>query len=109
MSGGYFDYAQYSVQNLVEEMEEVLEKCDIEPDKIDENDDRYRCDESGSLKEYVEDIPMFKTEVEKAIYHLKMAHLYTQRIDWYLSGDDGWDSFNSRLEEELKKMYNEQK
>jgi len=106
MSGGYFDYKQYAVQNLVEEMEEVLEKCDIEPEKSDEE---YHIDESGSLKEYVDDIPMFKTEVEKAIYHLKMAHLYTQRIDWFLSGDDGENSFYERLEEELKKMYNEQK
>lgn len=104
MSGGYFEYKQFQVSELTEEMEEVLKKCDIEPDKIDETDDRYRCDESGSLKEYVEDIPRFKTEVEKAIYHLKMAHLYTQRIDWYLSGDDGENSFYERLAEELKKL-----
>lgn len=30
--------------------------------------------------------------------------IYTQRIDWLLSGDDGEESFHSRLKEELDKL-----
>jgi hypothetical protein len=101
MSGGYFEHQQFSIQNLAEELAIVLEKCDIEPDKINENEDKYYYDESGSLKEYIEDIPRFKTEVEKAIYHLKMAHTMVQRIDWFLSGDDGENTFYNRLQEDL--------
>lgn len=40
--------------------------------------------------------------MREAIKALKIAHIYAQRVDWYLSGDDGEKSFLSRLEQELK-------
>ena len=88
----------------VKQKVDVIERCDIEPDKIDENETNYYYDESGSLKEYVEDIPRFKTEVDKVIHHLKMAHTMVQRIDWFLSGDDGEDSFYRRLQTDLSEI-----
>lgn len=45
-----------------------------------------------------------------AIKYLKIAQIYTKRIEWLLSGDDGEDSFHERLREELedyKKNYEE--
>ena len=45
-----------------------------------------------------------------AIKYLKIAQIYTKRIEWLLSGDDGEDSFHERLREELedyKKNYKE--
>ncbi len=39
---------------------------------------------------------------EEALVTLKKAHIYTQRIDWLLSGDDGEYNFHERLKEELK-------
>jgi hypothetical protein len=33
---------------------------------------------------------------------LKAGYIYAHRIDWLLSGDDGEESFNKRLTEELK-------
>jgi len=97
MSGGYFEHRQFHIETLIEDMDEILIKLDLEPAQTEDTYDE-------SLQKYVEDIPRFKTEVEKAIYHLKRAHLYTQRIDWYLSGDDGENSFYERLEEELIKL-----
>lgn len=35
---------------------------------------------------------------------LKTAYVYAQRIDWFLSGDDGEESFVSRLNDELEKL-----
>jgi hypothetical protein len=32
---------------------------------------------------------------------IKMASVYAHRIDWFLSGDDGEESFKRRLKEEL--------
>jgi len=34
-------------------------------------------------------------------YHETQAEIYAQRIDWYLSGDDGEDSLVSRLKSDL--------
>ncbi len=38
MSGGYFDYKQYYIQDLIEQMEEVLVRLEKEPI------DSYECD-----------------------------------------------------------------
>ncbi len=32
---------------------------------------------------------------------LRKAEIYAQRIDWYLAGDDGEESFMERLKDEL--------
>ena len=39
-----------------------------------------------------------------AVKTLRKAAIYAQRIDWFLSGDDGEESLKERLEEELKKL-----
>ncbi len=43
-------------------------------------------------------------EFEEALVILKKAHIYTQRIDWLISGDDGEDSFHERLSEDMKSL-----
>ena len=45
MSGGYFDYKQYHIQDLIEQMEEVLVRLEKEPI------DSYECD---SLKKRID-------------------------------------------------------
>ena len=94
MSGGYFDYKQYYIQDLIEQMEEVLVRLEKEPI------DSYECD---SLKNRIDNRDKFKEQVLENLKHLKLSYIYTQRIDWLVSGDDGEDSFYKRLEEELKK------
>ena len=42
--------------------------------------------------------------MKEAIKALKIAQVYAQRVDWLLSGDDGEESFLSRLDDELKKL-----
>jgi hypothetical protein len=43
-------------------------------------------------------------EFNKAVSLLKQAYVYTQRIDWLVSGDDGEDDFHTRLANELAKV-----
>jgi hypothetical protein len=43
-------------------------------------------------------------EFDKAVSLLKQAYVYTQRIDWLVSGDDGEDDFHHRLANELAKV-----
>ena len=40
-------------------------------------------------------------EISNGLGYLNLAGIYTQRLDWLFSGDDGEDSFFERLEEEL--------
>ena len=42
-------------------------------------------------------------EISNGLDYLNLAGIYTQRLDWLFSGDDGEDSFFERLEEELEK------
>ena len=40
-------------------------------------------------------------EISNGLDYLNLASIYTQRLDWLFSGDDGDDSFFGKLEEEL--------
>ena len=42
-------------------------------------------------------------EISNGLDYLNLAEIYTQRLDWLFSGDDGEDSFFERLEEEVEK------
>lgn len=45
-------------------------------------------------------------EFQNAINYLKLAQIYSHRVEWLLSGDDGEDSFIERLNEELSELNN---
>lgn len=83
MSGGRFDYAQHRILDIVDELDGVL----AEPPS------RYTPE------------TMDKFRVGREL--LRMAHVYAQRIDWLLSGDDGEESFHRRLDEDLEKLRSE--
>lgn len=80
MSGGHFNYLQYQLLDLIEELENSIEEVNKEFSK--------------------------KTirEMKKGVGILDKAYIYVQRIDWLLSGDDGEDNFHIRLEENLKEL-----
>ena len=102
MSGGAFEYKQFWISQIAEDIKQHLEN----QGKLREDvDDPYR-------KEFYDEYPEDKYEpteseevqekMREAVKALKVAHIYAQRVDWYLSGDDGEESFLSRLEQELK-------
>ena len=51
--------------------------------------------------------PEVIAEISKTIVFLKLANIYTHRIDYLLSGDDGEESFFERIEEDLNKYKDE--
>jgi len=105
MSGGAFQYNQYRIRQIWEDIQEELDKQGQEKPK----------DLLGYFgREYFEKYPeeRFETTYREDIQQifkdgiraLKIAEIYAQRIDWYLSGDDGEDSLVSRLKEDLKEL-----
>ena len=107
MSGGAFEYNQYKIGYIADQIEETVIKNGVEktPEEIKDdwhNDEWY--------EKYPEDKFHYKypdeviEKMKEAVNALKIAQIYAQRVDWLLSGDDGEESFLSRLEDELKKL-----
>jgi hypothetical protein len=86
MSGGHFDYQQSRINDI-----SIAIECQIFSNG--------KTSEDGYKTEYSsETIKEFKT----AVYQLRKAFIYAQRIDWFLSADDSESDFHERLAEELK-------
>ena len=81
MSGGMFEYAQYRINDIIDEIKKEMQ----------------------NPSDYVEDKELFILTCKEAIKSLKIAFVFAHRIDWFLSGDDGEDSFYKRLREDLEK------
>jgi len=95
MSGGHFDYKQWHIVNIVDEIEDLISS---------NNDDSLN--EWGDKRGYFYGEQTIK-EFETAVRYLQLAYVYAQRVDWLVSGDDGEDSFHSRLKEELEYLRKE--
>jgi len=108
MSGGHFDYNQHRIGYIAEEIKEQIER-NGRPKTRDEMKDEGWHDENWYVK-YPEELnwPKYSPEViekfKESLYYLERAQVYAERIDYYLSGDDGEDSFLERLKEELTKL-----
>lgn len=87
MSGGYFEYQQYHIQDIIDKLEETKVK-------IGNDEEYHQYDRKEELLQ----------EISNGIDYLNLAQIYTQRLDWLFSGDDGEDNFFERLEEELEKF-----
>ena len=85
MSGGKFEYKQYDMNYIADQIEhEVLTNGKKKTDH-----------------EYPEEvIEKFK----EGIALLRIAAIYTQRIDWLLSGDDREETFLKRLKKDLEEL-----
>jgi hypothetical protein len=108
MSGGAFDYNQYKIGYIADEIDEIIVKNGVEKTPEELKDESWRDPEW--YKKYPEDKFHYKysdeviEKMKEAVKALHIAQEYAQRIDWLLSGDDGEESFLSRLEENLKQI-----
>lgn len=116
MSGGHFDYLQTRFEwEIIEPIQEWIDKNGKEKTEEELQELKDSCfkwyagnkidDKDKFHYKYPDDII---AEFKNAIHYLKMAKIYTQRIDWMVSGDDSEDSFRQRLKEDLEKYKNEQ-
>lgn len=101
MSGGHFDYNQFKIQYIQADIQEIIEKNGKEKteDELDMSSEWY--EKYPDDKIHAKYSPEVIQRMKEAVYYLKKAHIYAQRIDWFLSGDDGEESFHKRLKEEL--------
>jgi hypothetical protein len=108
MSGGAFDYNQYKIGYIAEQIEEVIIKNGVKKTPEEIKDEGWRDD--SWYEKYPEDKFHYKypdeviEKMKEAVKSLKIAQEYAQRVDWLLSGDDGEESFLRRLDENLKKI-----
>lgn len=108
MSGGHWDYLQYRFTDVAEDVKKLIEKNGKEKTERELTEDSWRDPEW--YEKYPEDKFHYKYSDEiiekfkEGLKHIELAHIYMQRLDWLLSGDDGDESFISRLEEDLKKL-----
>ena len=108
MSGGRFEYNQYRIRDIADDIEQEIKKSGKPLTKQELKDYSWRG--SDWYKKYPEDKFHYKypdeviKEFEKAVYILRLAEIYAQRVDWLLSGDDGDETFIERLAEDKKKL-----
>jgi hypothetical protein len=108
MSGGAFEYNQYKIGYIADQIEEVIVKNGVEKTPEELKDESWRDPEW--YEKYPEDKFHYKypdeviEKMKEAVKALKIAQEYAQRVDWLLSGDDGEESFLRRLDENLKKI-----
>ena len=89
MSGGHFNYDQYKIGQIADDIQLL----------IDNNDSTERDSYGDPLGRRYS--PEITQHFRDAIVALRRAQVYAQRIDWLVSGDYGPDSFVERLAEDL--------
>ena len=70
--------------------------------------EEYEVDEYGEIPYFPDYSEETIKEFRKGVGILKKAQVYTNRIDWLMSGDDGEDNFHKRLKEKLKELEEEE-
>ncbi len=105
MSGGHFDYKQYDIEYIADNIEqEVITSGKPIPRNRWEFWQLERFTEHPEeAVNYAYPEPVLR-RLEEAVYALKRAHIYAQRVDWFLSGDDGEESFEERLQKKLAEL-----
>ncbi|MGN0144125.1 MAG: hypothetical protein ACI398_04030 [Clostridium sp.] len=115
MSGGHFDYNQWRISEIADQLEDYIYGHPIDEEDINEYlEDRWLDEETRAYiiknKHTIPNNYSFNKdtikEFKKGLSILRKAYIYAQRIDWLLSGDDGEESFHRRLKEELDNLKN---
>ena len=93
MSGGYFRHQQCQFALIADEIQRLIDS--------NESDETNRWgDPVGRNYE-----PATIVEFQHCIAHLRLAAIYTRRIDWLLSNDDSEGSFHRRLQHDLQREF----
>ena len=105
MSGGFFDYKQWHIDNIADQIEQevIMSGKPIPKSKWDyfEREEYNETHKQPMNYAFPEDV---LRRMEEAIYALRRAAIYAQRADYLISGDDGEESFMERLKKELAEL-----
>lgn len=92
MSGGYFSYEQYRIDQIANDIEQLI--IDNNSTELNEwGDTKGRNYSEATINEF-----------QQALYVLRVAFVCAHRIDWLVSGDDGEDSFHARLADDIETL-----
>jgi len=92
MSGGHFNYTQYTISEIANEVEQLI--------LTNDSDEKNEWGDTIGRHYSPETIEEFK----KGRIILRQAYEYAQRIDWLVSGDDSEDWFHKRLKHDLENI-----
>ena len=87
MSGGHFDYQQYRLGDMADEIRNLIA---LNESPTFNKEEKYNTE---TIAKFI--------EADKI---LRLAEVMVQRIDWLVSGDDGEESFHERWDEEIKSL-----
>lgn len=93
MSGGHFDYNQYRISEIADEITRFIET----------NDDTTMDTWGGTRGRQFP--PEVIARFREAAYVLTRAREMAQRVDWLVSGDDGIENFIKRWDESVPPPY----
>lgn len=97
MSGGYFNYDQYRLNDIASAIEELIKQND-DTSLNEYGDPRGR----GYTPETIE-------KFRETVHELRRSEEMAQRIDWLVSDDDSQESFHRRWKEEVRAPYGREK
>ena len=109
MSGGHFEYNQYKIGYIADEIQTELDKMGkeiLESELMNSPNWHKQYPEKKFYPVYPDEIVK---ELKNAIKSLRIAEIYANRVDWYLSGDDSEEHFIKRLKEDLEEFSKTQK
>jgi len=105
MSGGFFDYKQWHIDNIADQIEQevIMSGKPIPKSKWDyfERQEYNETHKQPMNYAFPEEV---LRRMEEAIYALRRAAIYAQRTDYLISCDDGEESFTERLKKELAEL-----
>ena len=105
MSGGKFDYQQFHISNIADGIEqEVIMSGKPIPRNRWSYYERQEYEDLHIPPMHYAFPESVLRKMEEAVYALKRAAIYAQRTDYLLCGDDGEESFERRLREELAEL-----
>lgn len=105
MSGGIFSYKQWHIDNIADQIkQEVIMSGKPIPKQKWSYYERQEFEETHKQPmNYAYSEPVLR-RMEEAVYALRRAAIYAQRIDYLLCGDDDEESFLDRLKKELEEL-----
>ena len=110
MSGGYFDNKQWHIDNIADQIEqEVILSGKPIPRQKWSYYERQEYEETHKQPMNYAYPDSVLRRMEEAVYALRAAAIYAQRVDYLLSGDDGEESFEERLSKELSELNSKSK
>lgn len=98
MSGGRFEYIQYRLDDVAEDIEKEIDNSG-KPYSAEELKEYSWLDESDRHTRYSDEV---LEEFRKGAEIIRKAAIYMHEIDWLICGDTGDDSFLERLNKKLQ-------